>query len=116
VDVDVRSCREADVCSLAVIVSVSAVLRRIVVRREVARDWPIFADDSEAPAAVGVTSVEVRRRVDESVASAAVVSATALGAAPELPGRDAAARPAKNLAGGSGEADSPVQPHRGLPC
>jgi hypothetical protein len=92
---------------LAVIVSVSAVLRRIVVRREVARDWPIFADDSEVPAAVGVTSVEVRRRVDESVASAAVVSATALGAAPELPGRDAAARPGKNLAGGSGEADSP---------
>ena len=66
---------------MAVIVSVSAVLRRIVVRREVARDWPIFADDSEVPAAVGVASVEVRRGVDESVASAAVVSATALGAA-----------------------------------
>lgn len=54
---------------------------RITFRREVARDWPILAGDSDVPAAVGVASVGVRRRADESVASAAVVAATTLGAA-----------------------------------
>lgn len=51
---------------------------RIVIRRDVVREWPIFATESEVPVAVGVTSVEIRRQGNESVASAAVSAATAL--------------------------------------
>jgi hypothetical protein len=50
-------------------------------REEVVRDWPIFVGDSDIPASVGVISVEVQRRVDESVTAATMMAAATLAAA-----------------------------------
>jgi hypothetical protein len=60
---------------------ITMITSRLAFRREVAREWLIFAGDSEIPNAVGVASLEVRRQADESIASAVAVAATALGAA-----------------------------------
>jgi hypothetical protein len=59
---------------------ITMITNRLAFRREIAREWPIFAGDSEISNTVGVASLDVRRRADESIASAVAVTATALGA------------------------------------
>jgi hypothetical protein len=60
---------------------ITMITSRITFRREAVREWPILAGDSNIPDTVDVSSVEVRRQADESVASAAALAATTLGTA-----------------------------------